>query len=140
MGFDYSLAQEPLKLGEYDEKFGQSYWATVNEHLQPVKFNSKSQTIGVNDKITAEERSEKRSGKGTDYFQLRGVKVEAVNKLSKEEAQKQEILSPTQLDRIEAKIDRLLGEEPKEEIYDRADPIITDIGEGEIVSLDSIPF
>lgn len=63
------------KMGVYDEKYGQTYWGEPNEQLEPVKFNSMNQDITENDTIEAEEVLLKVSSKGTEYHQLRKVKV-----------------------------------------------------------------
>lgn len=74
--FTYQFSKEPLKLGEYDPKYGQSYWAEVTEHLEPVKFNvMTTDQIDLEDQIECEERVQKRSAKGKDYYQLKKVKV-----------------------------------------------------------------
>lgn len=83
MPFTYTFTKEPLKLGDYDQKYGQAWWGEVNEHLQPVKFNTMSQDdITAEDVIEAEERTEKQTkgdpDKGKEprpYYQLKKVKV-----------------------------------------------------------------
>ncbi len=74
--FQYTFSKEPLKMGERDEKYGQAYWCEVNEHLEPVKFNTMSEEpITIRDKIECEERTQKRTQKGKDYYQLKKVRV-----------------------------------------------------------------
>jgi hypothetical protein len=73
--YQYTFRKDPLKQGEYSTTYGQSYWSEVNEQLEPVKFNSQDQNIGIDDKIECEEREERTSTKGTKYYQLKKVKV-----------------------------------------------------------------
>lgn len=63
------------KMGDFDEKYGQAYWGEPNEQLEPVKFNSMNQDITMGDTVTCEEVLLKTSSKGTDYHQLKKVKV-----------------------------------------------------------------
>lgn len=63
------------KLGDYDQKFGQSWWGEVNEQLEPVKFNMMAGNPQAGDTITCEEVLLKTSTKGTDYHQLKKVKI-----------------------------------------------------------------
>lgn len=63
------------KMGDYDSKYGQRFWAEVNEQLEPVMFNSQNQDISVGDTITAEDVLLKTSAKGTEYHGLKKVKV-----------------------------------------------------------------
>lgn len=118
------------KLGEHDEKFGTRYWAEVNEQLEPVMFNSQNQEIEAGATITAEEVLLKQSAKGTNYHQLRKVKV---NQGQTELATKEET-EHDQLDRIEAKLDKLLALS-QDESSDHG----TDTGQ-EQIPLDEIPF
>jgi hypothetical protein len=74
MPFEYSL-DKVNKMGDFDPKYGQSYWAEVGQGEKPIMFNSMDQTISDGAKIEAEERVEKRSQKGTDYYRLKKVKV-----------------------------------------------------------------
>lgn len=99
------------KLGEMDEKYGQSYWGETNQALKPVKFNSMNQEITAEDTIEAEERAEKRSGKGIDYYQLKKVKVVSMDARVQQAVSTQlaDAGKPTQLDRIEAKLDTILS-------------------------------
>lgn len=76
MSFQYTFSKEPLKLGDYDKQYGQTFWAEVNEHLQPVKFNIMSdRKLDLEDAIECEERVERKTAKGKDYYQLKKVKV-----------------------------------------------------------------
>jgi hypothetical protein len=105
--FTYQIA-ELSKLGEFDETYGQTYWVKVSDDLMPLKFNSKDQHIGVGDNIECEEKAMKKSNKGIEYWQLKKVRVvEAASPPQKSTAPSAE--SQTQLDRIEAKLDKLLG-------------------------------
>lgn len=70
-----------FKMGEYDEKYGQTWYCTVEEIGQPVMFNlmDKEQTVQEVDKITFEEQLVQtfKSGKnqGKEYRRLKKVKV-----------------------------------------------------------------
>jgi len=120
------------KMGDFDEKYGQAYWGSPNEQLVPVKFNSMNPNITQEDAIEAEEVLLKKSSKGTEYHQLKKVKV--VNRLQEVgRVQQAPVLeavgAPTaprptsdseileRLKRIEEKLDTLIGpveeEEPK---------------------------
>jgi len=106
MNFEFQLA-EINKLGDYDPKWGQKYWGNVSDDLLPISFNSQDQNIVSGSKITAEEKIMKKSAKGTDYWQLKKVKVVGVaNDVDRRSASHG---SQSQLDRIERKIDKLLG-------------------------------
>lgn len=74
MAFTYKL-DSVQKLGNFDEKYGQAYWCTSTDEAKALKFNSQNQEIRAGDTISAEESVNKRSVKGTDYLQLRKVKV-----------------------------------------------------------------
>lgn len=75
MGFSYTFSTDPKPMGEYDQKFGQTFWANVNEMDMPVMFNSQERFIDLEDKIEAEEQVMKKSAKGTEYYRLKKVKV-----------------------------------------------------------------
>lgn len=132
--FEYTFSKVS-KFGELDVKFGQTYWAEVHEHLQPVMFNSMNEDIDLDDKIVAEERSEKKSSKGTMYYRLKKVRVVGKNGSDGPKMAQGDSSADVrdQLNRIEAKLDKLLGQdavtEPTPEQLD-----------GEPVSLDDIPF
>lgn len=107
------------KLGDFDEKYGQTYWAETTEQLEPLKFNSLNQDIGTGDTITAEERLLKTSSKGTEYHQLRKVKIETKGHTeSPQTPQTGDSSIKQQLDRIESKIDRLIGDDSEPEDYE----------------------
>lgn len=143
--FTYTFAKDPVKLGEFDTTYGQTYWAEVTEHLQPVKFNSMSlESFSAGDRITCEERSEKQSSKGTNYYQLKKVRKADGEALASTQS------GQSQLDRIEAKIDKLLGNDAvltnSEEAVAQAQ---TELGvkkdtiypvQDDGVNLDDIPF
>lgn len=102
------------KMGEFDEKWGVTYWGETNEQLEPVKFNSMNQNITYQDAIETEEVLLKTSSKGTEYHQLKKVRVVLPPKGQRAmEVQLSDAYSttPSQLDRIEHKLDRLLGED-----------------------------
>jgi len=63
-------------LGDPDPKYGQTYWAEVEESNDPVKFNLMQRVdIMPGRKIFAEEKEDKTSKAGNDYTQLRKVKL-----------------------------------------------------------------
>lgn len=106
------------KMGEPHETYGQAYWGSVNEELRPVKFNSSNENITADDTIECEEQAERKSTKGTVYLQLKKVKVIDVVKTSDPRVITTEPSSlsyapdsttQAQLDRIEEKLDTLIG-------------------------------
>lgn len=123
MSFNFVL-DKVSKLGDYDETYGQRYWCESPDEEKPLSFNSKedielTETSGsIN--ITAEERVEKQSKKGTVYYQLKKVKVsgsagqvthlpEKVTPQTQGSENPQNAAVLSQLDRIEEKLDKLLG-------------------------------
>jgi hypothetical protein len=69
-------AQDIKLMGELDPKYGQTYWGSVEEHDDNVRFNLMQQVdIMPGRKIIAEEWAMKTSGTGNDYMQLRKVKL-----------------------------------------------------------------
>lgn len=103
--FTYTFNKEPLKLGDYDPKYGQAWWCEVNEHLEPVKFNVMStDQIDLEDQIECDERLQKRTAKGKDYYQLKKVKVHKAHEQPPVQASSQPQrpqVDNSQLDRIE---------------------------------------
>lgn len=76
--FTYTI-DEINRLGEKDTKYGITYWAKTLEEDTPVMFNSMEE-LEVNEQnptisITAEERVEKQSAKGNNYYRLKKVRV-----------------------------------------------------------------
>lgn len=71
---EYTL-KNPQKMGDYDAKYGQSYWSYVEGSDIPVKFNLTKDDVENGSKIEAEEYSVKKSSKGNEYQQLKKVKV-----------------------------------------------------------------
>lgn len=67
--------KDPRKMGERDPKYGQSYWCYAHESNMPVKFNLMDGDVHDGDKISCEEYTVRKSSKGTEYQQLRKVKV-----------------------------------------------------------------
>lgn len=152
------------KLGDMDAKFGQRYWCETSDQVEPLMFNSLDETIKDGDTITAEEvllkstKPNPEKGKESQpYHQLKKVKVVKTAQLDGKTYEANGVdpvkLRPSltteellvqkseQLDRIEAKIDKLIGEpevthtmaeKPKDAVHDPID--------GEPVSLDDIPF
>lgn len=84
--FQYTFSKLQ-KLGDYDETYGQRYWAEVTEELKPVMFNSKDASIEIGDMIEAAETSNRRSGKGVDYLMLKKVRT------LKDRTEQQEIIA-----------------------------------------------
>lgn len=66
-------------MGEKDIKYGQTYWAEVEEQSQPVMFNLMSGSPQEGDRITAQEVLLKTSSKGTEYHRLKKVTIEESN-------------------------------------------------------------
>lgn len=113
MSFIYTFSKL-VKLGEPDPKYGVTYWAEPNEQVTPVKFNSMNQDIKDSDTIEAEEVLLKTSTKtGNDYHQLKKVKVITPDSMRVAkpalEAMRNAPSTQSQLDRIEAKLDRVLS-------------------------------
>lgn len=121
------------KMGTMDEKYGQTYWAEVNEQITPVKFNSMNPDIKDTDTIEAEEILLKTSGKGIEYHQLKKVKVvlppEGQKMMEAQLADATKPPTPSQLDRIEQKLDKLLSLNSPPQ--DRMDAPIYDLPESE---------
>jgi hypothetical protein len=115
MAFTYTFTQDPKKLGEYDEKYGQRWWCNVEEMEYPVMFNTmEREAIDLEDKIEAEEQAMKKSAKGIEYYGLKKVKIHrAHNNQSKaqtaitepqESSQTVSKADNPQLDRIEKQL------------------------------------
>jgi hypothetical protein len=70
-------ATENIRLmGEMHPKFGQAYWGNVEEQDEPVMFNLMQQVdIQPGRKLVAGEWAMKTSKSGTDYMQLKKVKL-----------------------------------------------------------------
>lgn len=124
------------KLGERDEKYGQSYWGYTHESQMPVKFNSMSDDVPGNAKISCEEYTVRKSNKGTEYQQLRKVKIEGASTDAPAQS------SNSQLDRIEAMLVQLTGGAKKEApvAETTTDEVHEDEDEEEPINLDDIPF
>lgn len=71
--------KDPRKMGEHDPKYGQSYWAYTHESQMPVKFNLMDGDVHDGSKITCEEYAVRKSSKGTEYQQLKKVRVEGAS-------------------------------------------------------------
>lgn len=64
------------KLGDYDEEWGQTFWAETHEQQMPVKFTKQIKFLpAIDSKIMAEEY-EVKPGKNGDFMALKKVKVE----------------------------------------------------------------
>lgn len=115
-----------VKLGQYDEKYGQRYWCDADAEEKPVSFNSQNQNIKEGDTIEAEESLNKMSTKGTHYLMLRKVKVVDNTAQPMGQASYKQVFGVEMsvaeetmttmhnleaiLTRVEAKLDLLLGE------------------------------
>lgn len=67
-------------MGEYDEEWGATFWAHVEEQAMPVKFTKQIKYIpAIGSKIVAEEH-EVKQGKKEQYTQLKKVKLEDTGK------------------------------------------------------------
>lgn len=125
MPFTYTLTSV-TKLGDNDPKYGQRYWVAAPESDLPMMFNSMSEDIDIGDTITCEETANARSAKGTDYLKLKKVRVAEQGTHTSPPAQKP-VTEPQngsdkpngwdaaklfmQLNRIEEKLDKLLGDD-----------------------------
>lgn len=120
MAFEYTL-DKVNKLGDYDDTYGQRYWCESPDEEKPISFNI-HEDIGIDENaptvsITAEERVEKQSKKGTVYYQLKKVKISGSpgnnvptdTRATQGSGSPQSATAVSQLDRIEAKLDKLLG-------------------------------
>ena len=128
-------AKEVKSMGELDPTYGQAYWGSVHEQAMPVKFNIK-EVLDIPDgaKIQAEEYVMKTSGKGTEYMQLRKVKVEGGSKQTAIVAPPSDVMKLLEI--INSKLDEILSKiDPpiKEDVVDE------DIGD-EPMDLKDIPF
>jgi hypothetical protein len=110
MAFGYHFTKDPIKLGNYDDTYGQAWWGDVAEMAYPVKFNVMSRdSIDMEDSIECEEQVMKKSAKGKEYYQLKKVKVhKAYGNASA--AQPEPQASPETPDRPAPKADSLLLE------------------------------
>ena len=81
-------------LGEYDSKYGQKYWGKVEESDLEVSFNLMSPVnFDEGDNIEYEEKIQKETKNGKEYYQLRkvhltgqkGLAVDAVTPVAKAE-------------------------------------------------------
>lgn len=119
---EYTIS-EIAKLGTKDEKYGQRWWGKVTEDLKPISFNVMEGEFQTGDRISFEESLNKRSQKGVDFLQLKKVRRAEQNQLGTNIAETGTTMKfPTitsvasggvheQLDRIEAKLDKLLGQD-----------------------------
>lgn len=120
-------------LGDKDPKYGQTFWAEVDEQIQPVMFNLMNGTVQAGDRITTAEVLLKTSGKGTEYHRLKKVTVEqgtnppqSADLESRVYALEQAVFQGIKDDQI-----RETAEDVKKEIK---------LDDEETIDLDSIPF
>ena len=117
-------------LGEFDETYGQRYWGSAANEENPISFNSMDKALASKVtsaplKVVCESKAMKKSQKGTLYWQLKKVKPLDVNTApvshDTQKAVEHTASTPTggsndlteRLERIESKLDKLLGlEEP----------------------------
>lgn len=130
-------------LGERDEKYGQSWYATVQEMTFPIMFNLMEGSVQELDKITFEtqEISKFKSGKnaGKEYRRLKKVKVvEGASRMIEPEkpAQQSEVLSDI-LKRLTALENKVFGSDT-EEIQGSTSSDMWD--EQKPIDLNDIPF
>lgn len=139
--FSYTLTGIS-KMGNFDPTYGQAYWASSSDMDMPIKFNSMTKDLDIRLEggpiaIVAEEKSVKQGKKG-EFLALKKVRIaEKVAEDPFEPKQPSERLvegprtpqagNPasyiltsdpvnTKLDRIEAKLDKLLG---NDEVLDK---------------------
>lgn len=117
MSFSFKL-DKVNKLGDFDDTYGQRYWCASVDSELPLSFNTQNQDVMAGDTIEAQESTNKRSTKGTDYLQLKKVQVTASiqAKPSKPPEPSQTSLPDSftetdraQLQRVEDGINQLLG-------------------------------
>lgn len=118
------------KLGENDPKYGQTYWAEVDEQNEPVMFNLMTGSVQEGDVVTAEEVLLKTSSKGNDYHRLKKVKVQETNP---RQVNTTDIAKPQGevIDDILKRLAKLEDAVFPEEVEDRND---------DPINLDDIPF
>ncbi len=72
---DIFIIKSINKLGDYDDEWGQTFWAHVEEQAMPVKFTKQIKYVpAVGSKIVAEEHKIK-PGKNGEFMQLSKVKL-----------------------------------------------------------------
>jgi len=132
-------------LGDYSEQFGQRWWGKEEDSDVPISFNSHDLKVMGGDWVEAEEKTMKKSQKGTTYWQLKKVHVVHETSNSAAEAEKP-VKSPVNasqshsesaqviLSRIETKVDEALGK--LDELLGTQDQIDKEIAEAE----DEVPI
>lgn len=105
----FILTKDALILGEKDEKYGYTLWASTDKG--DVMFNNQTGSVVAGTQITAEEANPKETKKGKPYQRLSKVKVVSMDERVQQSVNTQlaDVGKPTQLDRIEQKLDQLLG-------------------------------
>jgi ribosome assembly protein YihI (activator of Der GTPase) len=110
MAYEFTL-KSANAMGDEHPDYGQAYWCYAEGSETPLKFNIKGATVYKGSKITAEEKVMKMGAKG-EFAQLKKVKVldaQLPSSGSQTTVTAQNTSSQTQLDRIESKLDQLLG-------------------------------
>jgi hypothetical protein len=132
--------KNPTQLGDKDPKYGQAYWSFTHDQELPVMFNLMEGDVGDGSVITAETVELKESKKGTEYHRLKKVNVQSQGSITNAQ--------PSQLDRIEAKLDQLLQGSDKSG-YEKAKEVraalpvtdsIAEVDPDEEIDLSDIPF
>lgn len=110
----FTLTKDALVMGDKDEKYGYTMWANTDQG--DVMFNTQKSAVLEGTQITAEETVDKVSKAGNPYLRLKKVKIAESGAEQDFGVKTQQTASVSlseqtgsQLDRIEAKIDKLLG-------------------------------
>lgn len=132
-------------MGERDEKYGQTWYATVEEMQFPVMFNLMEGSVQEGDQITFEEQSVQRfkSGKnqGKEYRRLKKVRVRETNPREVTTEQVGENTRLSELEERVTKIEQHLFTGLKNDRGDDSgkDEVINDVSD-EAIDLSDIPF
>jgi hypothetical protein len=103
--FEFTLVNVS-KLGEYSEQYGQCYWDGDADEL-PIMFYSHNQDIGEGAEISADEKSMKKSKKGTNYYLLRKIKVSEMGERVVNDKVTASIKQPVVVSTNDSKLDKL---------------------------------
>lgn len=139
-------ADKLAPLGDFDNKYGQRYWGTVEESDLSVSFNLMSpvdilpgQTVEYEEKVIKETGPNSKNP-GTEYLFLRKVKVDGAKPLPEQTA--------TTDGDIERKLDAIAGDvkmvlsfmrQLQKKVENPLDAVV-DVDENEEISLQDIPF
>lgn len=125
-------------MGERDEKYGQTWYATVVEMQYPVMFNLMEGSVQEGDEVTYETQEINRfkSGKnqGKEYRRLKKVKV---RETSPRMVTQETIIENTELADLKERVAKL-----EEAVFTKSgdikDTVVEDVPED--INLDDIPF